>query len=131
MNGEIVQVVFGGSGMVALIIAIISFLQNRKTLQVSQPKTEAEKMSIDIGSLRSLLAETRLARESDKQDFEYRIAELKATLSEQQKRHKQEMTAQQAMFAKYLEENSTPWPRWMKHHRQVDKAIDSGSGDTS
>lgn len=128
MSTEIIQVVFGGSGMVALVVAIISFLQNRKTLQVSQPKTEAERMEIEVNSLRALLAEMRTVREADKQDFQYRIAELEARQKEQDKRHKQEMARQLAMFARYIEENSTPWPRWLKH-RQVDKAIDSDAGD--
>ena len=91
MSTEIIQVVFGGSGMVALVVAIISFLQNRKTLQVSQPKTEAERMEIEVNSLRALLAEMRTVREADKQDFQYRIAELEARQKEQDKRHKQEM----------------------------------------
>ena len=51
MSTETLSVLVGGPGLVALVVAVIGFLQNRRTLSASQPKSEAERMAIDINSL--------------------------------------------------------------------------------
>jgi len=120
MSPETLSVLVGGPGLVALVVAIIGFLQNRRTLSASQPKTEAEKMAIDISSLRSLLAEERSAREADRSDFKYRIAELKAELEETQRKYERKMNELLDRVEQYLHDNAIAKPQWWPR-RHVDK----------
>ena len=120
MSPETLSVLVGGPGLVALVVAIIGFLQNRRTLSASQPKTEAEKMAIDISSLRSLLAEERSAREADRSDFKYRIAELKAELEETQRKYERKMNELLDRVEQYLHDNAIAKPHWWPR-RHVDK----------
>lgn len=128
MSPEFLAVLVGGPGMVGLIVAIVGFLQNRRTLSASQPKTDAERMQIDINSLRSLLEETRLAREADKLDFQYRIAELKAQMAEQAKAHERAINELLRKIALYLEEHAIAKPHWWPRRNQ-DKGMESDAGD--
>jgi hypothetical protein len=128
VSPEFLAVLVGGPGMVGLIVAIVGFLQNRRTLSASQPKTDAERMQIDINSLRSLLEETRLAREADKLDFQYRIAELKAQLAEQAKAHERAINELLRKIALYLEEHAIAKPHWWPRRNQ-DKGMESDAGD--
>ena len=128
MSTELLGVLVGGPGMVALVVAIIGFLQNRRTLRASQPKTDAEKMQIEIQSLRELLAETREVRRADKSDFEYRIAELKAELEETRRQHKEEMRQLYHRISKYLDEHAIPKPHWWPW-RHPDRPLESDDGD--
>jgi hypothetical protein len=128
VSTEFLSVLVGGPGLVALVVAIVGFLQNRRTLSASQPKTEAEKMQIDIENLRSLLEETRLAREADKLDFQYRIAELKAQLAEQAKAHERAINDLLRKIAAYLEEHAISKPHWWPRRNQ-DKGMESDAGD--
>lgn len=126
MSQEMLLVLIGGPGMVGLIIAVLGFFQNRRTLNATQPKTDAERMSIEINSLRSLLEETREVRKADKQDFDYRIAEANAKCEEQGKRYEAKIRDLYSKFAAYLEEHSIPKPRWWpRHHGGKSKAPDS------
>lgn len=112
MTPETLSVLVGGPGLVALVVAIIGFLQNRRTLSASQPKSEAERMAIDINSLRALLAEERAAREADRSDFKYRIAELKAEMIEQEKRHERKLNELLDRIEEYLKEHAINKPTW-------------------
>jgi len=112
MSTETLSVLVGGPGLVALVVAIIGFLQNRRTLSASQPKSEAERMSIDIASLRSLLAEERAAREADRSDFKYRLAELKAELEEAQRKYERKLNELLDRVEVYLHDNSIAKPSW-------------------
>lgn len=119
MSQELLFVLVGGPGIVGLVIAIIGFAQNKRTLNATQPKTEAEKMSIDIASLRSLLDEERATRKADKSDAQYRIAELKAELVEQDRKHQEKMNDLIAKVEAYLDINSVARPSWWPpHHRR-------------
>ena len=117
MSQELLFVLVGGPGVVGLIIAIIGFAQNRRTLNAAQPKTDAEKMSIDIASLRSLLDEERATRKADKQDAQYRIAELKAEIAERDKKHEKKMNEILDRIEAYLHENSVAKPTWWPHRK--------------
>lgn len=128
MNTEMLSVLVGGPGLVALVVAVVGFMQNRRTLSASQPKTEAEKMQIDINSLRMLLEETRLAREADKLDFQYRIAELKAQLAEQAKAHERAINELLRKISAYLAENKVAKPHWWPRRHQ-EKGMESDAGD--
>ena len=126
MSTELISVLVGGPGLVALVVAVLSFFQNRRTLKASQPKTDAEKMQIEITYLRSLLEESRTVRQADKQDFEYRIAELRAELREQKQKCEQKMKDMLDNISRYLEEHSLPRPRWWPaHHRPVELELES------
>lgn len=118
MSPELLAVVFGGPGVVGLFVAILAFLQNRRTLKASQPKSDAEKMKVEIDSVRELLAESRLVREADKTDYAYRIAELKAQLLEQKKECNDRFDDIISRFEKYLKENAVAKPHWWprRHH---------------
>ena len=120
MTPETLSVLVGGPGLVALVVAVIGFLLNRRTLSASQPKTEAEKMQIDINSLRALLEETRLAREADKLDFQYRIAELKAELKEQSRRYERKIDELLERFASDLAEHAIAKPHWWPRRHDKD-----------
>lgn len=124
-------VLVGGPGIVALIVAIIGFLQNRRTLAATQPKTEAEKMSIDIANLRALLEESRQTRAADKQDFEYRIAELKAQLKEQAKQYEKRIDDLLRRVEEYLDAHTIARPHWLPARKHRDSTIDSPPGDDS
>lgn len=126
MSTELLSVLVGGPGLVALMVAIVSFLQNRRTLNASQPKTEAEKMQIDINSLRDLLAETRAARESDKQDFQYRIAEMRAQLAEQRKECDRKVNDLLDKFEEFLRERALAKPFWWPRRHDHKHPDDQG-----
>ena len=128
MSPETLSVLVGGPGLVALVVAVIGFLQNRRTLNASQPKSEAERMAIDIASLRSLLEETRNARTADKSEFEYRIAELKAELKEREKRHDRKINDLLDRIEEYLREHAISKPSWWPR-RHSDKPTEL-RGDT-
>jgi hypothetical protein len=121
MSTELVSVLVGGPGMVALVVAVIGFMQNRRTLRAAQPKSEAERMAIDIESLRSLLAETRTARENDRQDFQYRLTELRGQMMEQKLECDRKIEDIQRQVEEYLDENAIPKPRWwpIRHHHHI------------
>lgn len=131
MSTELLSVLVGGPGLVALVVAILSFFQNRRTLRSTQPKTDAERQQIEITYLRDLLEESRLVRQADKQDSEYRIAELRAELREQRKRCEERMAEMLDRVAKYLLEHSIAKPRWWPaNHRTVDLELESKAGDS-
>lgn len=123
MSPETLSVLVGGPGLVALVVAVIGFLQNRRTLSASQPKTEAERMQIDINSLRALLEETRAARAADKSDFEYRIAELKAEMKERERRHDRKINELLDRIEIYLHEHAIGKPSWWPR-RHSEKPMD-------
>lgn len=129
MSTELVSVLVGGPGLVALVVAVIGFLQNRRTLRATQPKTEAERMEIEIRSLRSLLEEMRIVRAADKQDSAYRIAELEQRIKEMERRHKSEIALLYEKISAYLDEHAIPKPHWWpvkRHHEKPDLGGDQG-----
>jgi hypothetical protein len=128
MSTELVSALVGGPGLVALVVAVVAFMQNRRTLSATQPKTEAEKMQIDIDNLRALLAETRAARESDRQDFQYRLAELRAQLAEQRSECEAKVNALLDKFEDFLHENAIGKPHWWpkRHGRRQGSEGEAG-----
>ncbi len=123
MSAETLSVLVGGPGLVALVVAIIGFLQNRRTLSASQPKSEAERMAIDINSLRSLLAEERAARQADRSDFQYRIAEVKAEMKAQEERYERKINLLLDRIEEYLREHAIGKPSWWPR-RHSDRPTD-------
>lgn len=119
MSQELLFVLVGGPGIVGLVIAIIGFAQNKRTLNATQPKTEAEKMSIDIASLRSLLDEERATRKADKSDAQYRIAELKAELAECDRKHQENIDDLVAKVEALIAEHSVARPSWLPHRKSA------------
>lgn len=69
-------------------------------------------MAIDINSLRALLAEERAAREADRSDFKYRLAELKAELEEAQRKYERKLNELLDRVEVYLHEHSIAKPNW-------------------
>ena len=72
-------------------------------------------MQIDINNLRSLLEESRATREADKQDFQYRVAELRAQLEEQSRRHAEQIEEILTRVEAYLHEHAIAKPSWWPH----------------
>lgn len=130
MSTELLSIVVGGPGLVALVVAVLGFMQNRRTLRATQPKTEAERMAIEINSLRALLEESRTVRDNDRTDHAYRIAELKAEIQELRRLHRVEMDRTYERFATYLEEHTIPKPHWWPARRHnTGKQLESDAGD--
>lgn len=85
------QIVFSSGGLIGLIIAVLAFLQNRRTVNLAQPKQDAEAFAAGSNAQNETI--DRLDRENARlskkvEDQGERIGELERRLGEQDARER-------------------------------------------
>lgn len=95
-------------GVAALVVAVLGFIHNFRTLKQAAPRAESEKQGVDITNLRAIIAELRQARADDRTEFIRQIgiirddstaARMEATKahSEAETAHREAASAQRAL----------------------------------